>query len=52
MLATYISINSRYWTELSELFQYFKTFIRDKKNPDRMPYNEEFTENADFLSLF
>lgn len=52
MLASYIAINSRYWTEHSRLFQHFQAFIRDKRDPAVMPHDEEFSENAEFLSLF
>lgn len=52
MFAIHLSINSRYWDEHARLFQYFSTFIRDKKDPDKMPEYEVFKENAEFLSLF
>jgi len=45
-------INSRYWSEYDKLFTYFSSFIRDKKDPDILPQDEEFDENARFLSLF
>jgi class 3 adenylate cyclase len=45
-------INSRYWSEYDKLFAYFSSFIRDKKDPDILPQDEEFDENARFLSLF
>lgn len=45
-------INSRYWNEHDKLFEYFSSFIRDKKDPDILPQDEEFDENARFLSLF
>ncbi len=52
MLASYIAINSRYWTEHGRLFKHFQAFIRDKRDPVVMPHDEEFSENAEFLSLF
>ena len=52
MLGSYVFINSRYWSEHARLFQHFSTFIRDKKDPVEMPQDEEFDENAQFLSLF
>lgn len=52
MVAIYLAINSRYWNEHAKVFQYFSSFIRDKKDPDDMPQMEQFTENAEFLSLF
>ncbi len=52
MITSYLMINSRYWTEHAKLFNHFSSFIRDKKDPDMMPQLEEFTENAEFLSLF
>jgi class 3 adenylate cyclase len=52
MLGSYVVINSRYWREHARLFAHFSTFIRDKKDPDQMPQDEEFDENAQFLSLF
>lgn len=52
MFVTYYFINTRYWSEHDKLFQYFSTFIREKKDPDCMPIDEEFSENAQFLSLF
>ena len=52
MMSIFLTINSRYWSEHAKVFQHFSTFIRDKKDPDIMPQWEEFTENAEFLSLF
>jgi class 3 adenylate cyclase len=52
MFFVYSLINSRYWSEHDKLFAYFSTFIREKKDPDEFPVNEEFDENARFLSLF
>lgn len=52
MLFFYTAINSRYWSEHDKLLDYFSTFIRDKKDPDSIPEDEEFSENARFLSLF
>jgi class 3 adenylate cyclase len=48
----YTAINSRYWTEHEKLFAYFSRFIREQKKPDAFPFEEEFDENARFLSLF
>ncbi len=52
IFAIYLVINSRYWAENDRLFQDFSTFIRDKKDPEYIPQDEEFSENAKFLSLF
>ncbi len=52
MFTLHLIINSMYWDEHARLFQYFSTFIRDKKDPDTIPETEVFTENAQFLSLF
>ncbi|MBX9808906.1 adenylate/guanylate cyclase domain-containing protein [Candidatus Gracilibacteria bacterium] len=52
MITLYLFLNSKYWDEHTRLFQHFSTFIRDKKDPDKMPQDEQFTENAEFLSLF
>ncbi len=52
MFGSYVVINSRYWSEHARLFRHFSTFIRDKKDPLEMPRDEEFDENAQFLSLF
>ena len=52
MITIYLIINSRYWNEHAKVLQHFSRFIRDKKDPDVMPQTEEFTENAEFLSLF
>lgn len=52
MFVSYYFINTRYWNEHEKLFQHFSTFIREKKDPDEMPQDEEFDENAQFLSLF
>ena len=52
MFAIYFILNSRYWEAHARLFQHFQTFIRDKRDPLEMPHDEEFSENAEFLSLF
>lgn len=52
MLFLYTAINARYVTEHEKLFEYFTSFIREKKRPDVFPLEEEFDENAKFLSLF
>ncbi len=52
MFVLYSLINTRYWSEHDKLFSYFSTFIREKKDPLEFPANEEFDENARFLSLF
>lgn len=52
MLSLYTVVNSRYWNEHEKLFAHFASFIRDKKRPGIFPIDEEFTENARFLSLF
>jgi len=52
MFFLYWVINSRYWAEYDKLFDYFSTFIREKRDPENLPQDEEFLENAKFLSLF
>jgi hypothetical protein len=52
MFFLYTYINTRYWSEYDKLFNYFSRFIRDKNEPAEFPKNEEFDENARFLSLF
>lgn len=52
MFFLYTAINTRYWTEHEKLFGYFSSFIREKKTPESFPLEEEFDENAKFLSLF
>jgi class 3 adenylate cyclase len=52
MFVLYSLINTRYWSEHEKLFEYFSTFIRDKTDPAGFPEDEEFHENARFLSLF
>lgn len=48
----YTIINTRYWREHDRLFRYFSSFIREKKAPENLLFEEEFDENARFLSLF
>ena len=52
MIVMYLAVNSRFWSEHAKLLQHFSSFIRDKRDPDIMPQSEEFSENAQFLSLF
>lgn len=52
MLFLYMNINSRYWQEYEKLFAYFSSYIRERKRPEEFPHDEEFDENARFLSLF
>lgn len=52
MFLAYWLINARYWHEHERLLAYFSSFIRDKKDPESIPIDEEFSENAQFLSLF
>jgi hypothetical protein len=52
MFWIYTFVNTKYWTEHDRLFEYFSDFIRDKKDPTTFPPEEEFMENARFLSLF
>lgn len=52
MLFGYTMLNARYWAEHEQVFKHFSTFIREKKDPEPMPQDELFDENARFLSLF
>lgn len=52
IFSIYLITNSRFWMEYERIFQDFSTFIRDKKDPEYIPQDEEFSENAKLLSLF
>lgn len=45
-------INSRFWEEHDQLFNFFTNYIRHKKDPEAFPKSEIFYENSRFLSLF